>query len=171
MRFVKGLPVLGAALLFGAQSLSAQSCTTTPSCGVSNTASATVGIVAQLTLNTTTTDLGTPTQADYLAGHKDAAGPTATVLANTAWHVAVAGNTGTFSCTGSGCRATKPASDLLWGTVAGTYGNNAGASATLFNGNGTAGTNQQTFFRTNWNLVTDTPGTYTLVVNYTLSEP
>jgi hypothetical protein len=171
MRFLKAVPVVGAALLFGAQSLSAQSCNVAPSCAVSNTASATVNIVAQLTLNTTTTDLGTPTQADYIAGHKDAAGPTATVLANTAWHVAVVGNTGTFSCTGAGCRATKPASDLLWGTVSGTYPNTALASATLFSGTGTAGSNQQTFFRTNWNLVNDTPGTYSLVVNYTLSEP
>lgn len=171
MRFVKAVPVLSAALLFSAISASAQVCTTTPSCGVSNTTSATVGIVAQLTLSSTTTDLGTPTQADYIAGHKDVPGPTATVLANTAWHVAVVGNTGTFSCTGAGCRATKPASDLLWGTVSGTYGNNAGAGATLFSGAGTTGSNQQSFFRTNWNLVTDTPGTYTLFVNYTLSEP
>ena len=169
MRFLKAVPVVGAALLFSASSLSAQ-CTANP-CTQTNTASATVGIIAQLSLNTSTTDLGTPTQADYTAGHKDAAGPTATVLANTAWHVAVQGNTPTFTCTGAGCRTGKPAGDLLWGIVSGTYGNNAGASATLFSGAGTAGSNQQTFFRTNWNLVTDTPGTYTLVVNYTLSEP
>ena len=173
MRFTKVVPMFGAALLLGASSLTAQSgtCTVTPSCTVTNTTSATVNTVARLTLDNTATDLGTPAEADYIAGHKDAAGPTATVLSNTAWHVAVVGNTGTFSCTGTGCRATKPASDLLWGTVAGTYPNNASASATLFNGSGTASTSQQSFYRTNWDFTTDTPGVYTLVVNYTLSEP
>lgn len=172
MRFIKAVPVLGAALLLGATSLEAQgTCTTTPSCTVTNTASATVNTVARLTLDANTTDLGTPVEADYLAGFKDAAGPTATVLSNTDWHVSVVGNTGTFSCTGTGCRSAKPAGDLLWGTVSGTYGHNAGAAATLFSGSGTAGSSQQAFYRTNWDFTTDTPGVYTLVINYTLSEP
>jgi hypothetical protein len=166
------VPFLGAALAFGATSLSAQgTCTTTPSCTVTNTASATVNTVARLTLDANTTDLGTPAEADFTAGHKDAAGPTATVLSNTGWTVSVVGNTSLFGSTGAGARANKPASDLLWGTTVGTYGNNAGTAGTLFNGAGTAGSSQQAFYRTNWSFSLDTPGTYTLVVNYTLSEP
>ncbi len=172
MRFYVLAPAIGAALLVGASSLTAQgTCTTTPACTVTNTASATVITVARLTLSANNTDLGTPTEADYIAGHKDAAGPVATVEANTAWHVAVVGNTGTFSCGGTGCWATKPASDLLWGTVAGTYGNTTATSATLFSGSGTASSTQQSFYETKWSFVNDTPGTYTMVVNYTLSEP
>ena len=171
MKFLKAVPVLGATVLICVSNLSAQTCNTTPACTVTNTASATVTIVARLTLNVAATDLGTPVQADFTTGSKDAVGPIATVLANTAWRVSVVGNTGTFSCTGTGCRAAKPASDLLWGTVAGTYGNNAGASATLVSGTGTAGTVQPSFYRTNWALAADTPGVYTLVLNYTLSEP
>jgi hypothetical protein len=172
MRFYVLASAVGAAVLLGASSLTAQgTCTTTPSCTVTNTTSATVNTVARLTLDANNTDLGTPVEADFLAGFRDAAGPTATVLSNTAWHVAVVGNTGTFSCTGAGCRATKPASDLNWGTVSGTYPNNASASATLFSGVGTASSSQQSFYRTDWAFTLDTPGVYTLVVNYTLSEP
>ncbi|HEY3935144.1 MAG TPA: hypothetical protein VGL65_11080 [Gemmatimonadales bacterium] len=172
MRFTKVVPFLGAALAFGATSLSAQgTCTVVTSCTVTNTASATVNNIARLTLDMNSTDLGTPTETDFLAGYRDAAGPTATVLSNAPWHVSVVGNTPDFSAVGTGSRANKPAADLLWGTVSGTYGNNAGAPATLFSGNGTAGSSQAAFYRTNWNLTLDTPGTYTLVVNYTLSEP
>ena len=169
--FKMAAPVLGAAVLFSAPNLNAQTCAVTPACTVTNTASATVNTVARLTLNVIATDLGTPLEVDYVAGHKDVVGPIVTVLANAAWHVAVVGNTATFGCTGTGCRAAKPASDLLWGTVAGTYGANSGASATLAAGSGTAGTVQPSFYRTNWALGTDTPGVYTLVLNYTLSEP
>lgn len=172
MRFLTVVPVVGAALLFGASSLSAQgTCTITPSCTVTNTASVTVNTVAQLTLDANNTDLGTPAQADYLAGHKDVNGPKATVISNAPWHVSVVGVTALFANVGAGSRANKPASDLLWGTVAGTFGNNVGASATLFSGNGTAGSSQQTYYRTNWNPALDTPGVYTLVINFTLSEP
>ncbi|HEV2644167.1 MAG TPA: hypothetical protein VGT98_15750 [Candidatus Elarobacter sp.] len=160
---------VGVVSLLATAPLSAQTCNTNP-CTVAVTASATVNTALQLTLSATTTDLGTPSVADYNTGYKDAAGPTATVKSNTPWTLNVVGNTATFSGSG-GARANKPAADLLWGKVAGTYANNMSAVAALNSGNGTLSSAQQIFFRTNWDYATDTPGTYSLVVNFTLSAP
>ena len=161
-----------AALLVGLTSTAkAQTCTGNP-CTVQVTASATVNDVLRLTLSSTTANLGTPTEADYDAGYLDAAGPTASVKANRPWHVDVVGAAGVFSYVGSLTNPNKPSSSLLWGTTAGTYGNNMGASAALMSGaNGTGNASQAIFFRTQWAYASDVPGTYSLVVNFTLAAP
>lgn len=168
----------GAALIVGASSLSAQlACNTTPCgpTGATNNVTVSVTDVVRLSVSTSTTDLGSPTQADYTAGHKDVAGPTLTVLANHPWNVAIVGIVGgNFTCTPvASCRTTKPAADLLWGTVNGTYGHNAGANTNVFGTSqpATGGTTQSIFYRTNWAMALDRPGTYTLVVSFTLSAP
>jgi hypothetical protein len=158
---------------FGPLSAAAQTCTTNP-CTVGVTASSTVADVMQLTLSSTTTDLGSPTATEYGAGHMDASGPTSTVKSNRPWRVTVVGNAANFSYSApaaSGLTNTKSAADLKWGTTAGTYGSNMGSAAQLSSGNGTAGASQQIFFRTQWAWATDVPGTYSLVVNFTLSGP
>lgn len=162
-----------AAVLLGVSSLeaSAQSCTGNP-CTVQVTASATAPDILRLTLSATTAALGNPTETDYDAGYLDAAGPTATVKSNRPWHVDVVGAAGVFSYAGPLTNPNKPASSLLWGTTAGTYGNNMGASAALMSGaNGTGNAAQAIFFRTNWSYATDVAGTYSLVVNFTLAAP
>jgi hypothetical protein len=147
------------------------SCTGNP-CTVQVTASATVNDVLKLTLSGTTTGLGTPTEADYDAGFMDVAGPTASVKANRPWHVDVAGAAATFTYTGALANPNKPASSLQWGTAAGTYANNMGASAALFSGtNGTGNASQAIFFRTLWAWASDVPGSYSLVINFTLAAP
>jgi hypothetical protein len=137
------------------------------------TASATVNDVVQLTLSGTTLDLGTPTAADFTVGFKDVAGPTATVKSNRPWHVdVVANNAVKFTYVGALTDPNKASSDLHWGTIAGTYGNDAGTSSVLKSGaTGTNGTSQQIFFRTMWAWAADVPGTYSLVVNFTLAAP
>lgn len=147
------------------------SCTGNP-CTVQVTASATVNDVLKLTLSGTTTALGTPSEADYDAGYKDVAGPTASVKANRPWHVDIAGAGATFSYVGSLANPNKPSSDLQWGTSAGTYANNMGASAVLLSGaNGTGNASQAIFFRTMWAWASDVPGSYSLVINFTLAAP
>lgn len=173
-----------AAASLAARPLQAQTCNTdgtatvgaaTTICTVAVAASATVHDVMRLTLGSAAQDLGTPLEADYIAGFKDVAGTTATVKSNRPWKVTVvAAGAFTYGANGSGLtRATpKPASDLLWGTVSGTYGNNVGTSAQLDAGNGTSGgTPKQIFFRTNWGWATDIPGTYAVTLNFTLSTP
>jgi hypothetical protein len=152
----------------------AQAAAATNICTVTHTASATVNDVMRLTLSTGTTDLGTPLEADYTAGFKNATGPTATVKSNRSWKVTVVGNASNFSYTGNLTNPNKPASDLLWGTTAGTYGSNMGTSAQLASGTtGTAGATPQAqiFFQTKYNWATDVPGSYSLVVNFTLATP
>jgi hypothetical protein len=127
----------------------------------------------RLTLSSATTDLGTPTEADYDAGFKEAAGPTATVKSNRPWHVDVVGNNTTkFTYSGPNTDPNKAASDLQWGTVSGTYTHNMAASAVLKTGaTGTSGASQQIFFRTAWSWATDVAGSYSLVLNFTLAAP
>lgn len=178
MRFYALASAVGAAALFSASSLAAQgTCTTTPSCTVTNTASATVNTVARLTLDANTTDLGTPVEADFTAGFKDAVGPVATVISNAPWTVTVyRANSNSQYFASTSTYVTKPTSDLQWDVVAGGTTHNAGTSAALVfasnpTGAPTPTSSQATFYRTNWSFALDTPGTYTLVVNYTLSEP
>jgi len=161
-----------AALLVGLTSTAkAQTCTGNP-CTVQVTASATVNDILRLTLSSTTANLGSPTEADYDAGFLDAAGPTASVKSNRPWHVDVVGAAGVFSYVGSLTNPNKPASALQWGTSAGTYGNNMGASSQLMSGaTGTGNASQAIFFRTLWSWATDVSGSYSLVVNFTLAAP
>ena len=165
------LPIVGVLLLVATQSLAAQtSCTGNP-CNVTTTATLTVNDLLKLTLSSTATDLGTPVEADFDAGFKTSSGPTATVKANRPWHVAVVGTTAAFGYTGSLIDPVKSASDLKWGTVAGTYGSDASASATLSSGNGTSGSSQQIFYKTLLSFANDRTGSYALDVKFTLSAP
>lgn len=125
-----------------------------------------VNTVARMTLSSVATALGNPAAADFVTGYKDATGPTVTVKANRAWQVSLSSATATFSF------ASKPASDLLWGTNGSSYPNNGGAGATAFSGGAQASTLAGTvYFRTNWFFASNPPGTYNLTVNYTLSSP
>ena len=177
MRFARPAVAASALAMFGAvmlgtTPLAAQTCSSNP-CTVAVTTSASVVDVVQLTLSSTTHDLGTPTVADYTAGYKETAGPTATVQSNRPWHVdVVAANVTKFAYSGSLTDPNKAASDLKWGTASGTYPNSANASAVLKTGaTGTASATQQIFFRTLWSWTTDVPGTYSLIVNFTLAAP
>lgn len=165
--------VAAAAMLITCSSfLRAQATCTGNPCSVQLNASATVNDVLRLTLSSATTALGTPTEADYDAGYKDVAGPTATVKSNRPWHVDVSGGAAAFSYTGSLTNPNKPASDLLWGTASGTYGNNMGSSSVLVSGaSGTGNGSQGIFFRTLWSWASDVPGSYGLVINFTLAAP
>lgn len=165
--------VLAALLLWRAPLLAQGPSCTTNGCTITNTASATVGDILKLSLNTATpTDLGTPVTADFDAGYMDASGPTATVKANRPWSVAVVGAAANFTYAGALTDPNKPATDLQWGTAAGTYGHDMESSAVLFSGaTGTSSASQQVFYRTAFAYDKDVPGTYSLVVNFTLSAP
>jgi hypothetical protein len=161
-----------ATLVAGPSAAAAQATCTGNPCSVQLTASATVNDVLRLTLSGASTSLGTPTETDYDAGYKDVAGPTASVKSNRPWHVDISGAAATFTYAGSLANPNKPASDLLWGTSAGTYGNTMAGSAVLLNGaTGTGSASQAMFFRTMWSWTSDVPGSYSLVINVTLAAP
>lgn len=137
-----------------------------PTCLVSNTVSVTVPSVARLSIDNTSTPLTAPLAAQFLPGGVGVAdaGPTLTVAANVAWTV-------TASATGlwSGGSGNKPASDL-------TISNDAGATYHAFpfainTGTPTSSAAKAVKYHTNYSFTIDTPGTYTLVVDYTLTSP
>jgi hypothetical protein len=115
-------------------------------------------------------------------------GLTLTVRSNRKWKVTLSSAANfTFANTGSNTFANpaKPASDVSWGTTttpfssSGTLGLTGGSVP--FTGTGLSGAptsynpigaaTATVFFRPTWSYVRDVPGTYTLVVNLTLSTP
>jgi len=90
-------------------------------------------------------------------------GPTITVSSNSQYSLA-----SSSAASWSGGSGNKPASDLLIKVNAGTY-NAIGAMP-----GGAAATNSDVFnlsYKTRYTWTIDTPGTYTLTVNYTLTAP
>jgi hypothetical protein len=145
-------------------------------CTVNTSASLVIGDVLSLTLSSTTTALSPPAGADYDAGFVANTGPTATVRANRPWRLEISTATATWSAAntqpGVNARANKPASDLLRATAAGgPFIALSTTPATVASGGATAGTATSFFFRTTYAWAVDTPGTYALVVTFTLLAP
>lgn len=162
---------IGAVALLASAPLAAQTSCTGSGCSVNHNVHATVNDVLSLSLDNAATDLGTPTAAQYGAGNGVATnGPTATVVANRPYTVTLVGPAN-FTYSGSYGPVSKPSSDLTWGTVAGTYGNDMSTSATVMSGTPTAGDTQQIFFNTLWDITRDTPGDYSMDVTFTLTAP
>jgi hypothetical protein len=156
--------------------VAAQSCSANP-CSVNNTVTATVGTILKLTLSSTATAL-TPVVADYDLGHLDTpAALTASVKSNRAWNLSVAAATANWGASG-GAWASKPAGDLYWTTDGISYFQLSTVAANVFGslqsgvGGGANGPVVATFgYRSLWSYVNDTPGTYTMVVVYTVTAP
>ena len=176
------MPALLLALLSGlvARPLSAQlSCSFTNStpCSLTLNVSLTPTDVLRLTVSTTSSNLGTPVESDYTAGFLAANGPSVTVKANRAFHVALKAGGATFGYTPVGglTNPNKPASDLKWGlTAGGSFTGLTTSDVTAFSGSAsptTAGTVQAMFYRTSLAYGTDKPGSYSLSVIFTLSAP
>ena len=135
-----------------------------------------VNDILRLTLDRTSVPLGTPTAADFAAGYRDVSGAavTARVKANRAFRLQVSGATPSFSYAGSAPNPAKPASDLRWATspaALATTTSNMGTPGTLLNQGATANAQRSLYLRTLWDFVGDVPGTYSLVVSFTLSAP
>ena len=142
------------------------------SCAVNTSTSITIPKVLQLTLSTISQTLAAPAEADFDAGHKDAAGPIATVRANAAWNLKINAVTATWTAVGAGARANKPSTDLQWSTVSGSgYAGLTTTATAVTAGTATAATNVSIFYRVLYGWTVDTPGTYSLVVVFTLTTP
>jgi hypothetical protein len=173
-----------AALLLSGPLLHAQVCSdsrTTPG-SVQCTIDVTLqtNVILKLTVNTVNAALGTPVEADYVAGFKDVSGAvaSATVKSNRAFQLQVLASTTNFGFTNTAghsfANPNKPASDMLWATTqAGlsTTTKNMGTQSSLIAQGGTSGVSQSIFVRTNWSFIRDVPGNYSLTVNFTVSAP
>ena len=135
-------------------------------CKVTNTVSATVGFAARLMLNNTSTTLTAPTAANFgtSAGVTNANALTIAVSSNVEYTLTASAATTNFS----GGSGNKPATDLKISVDGGSFGS-IGQIGT--EGAATASTVYTIGYNTIYNWLIDTPGTYTLAINYTLTSP
>jgi hypothetical protein len=144
-------------------------------CARTHDVTTTVNDILQLTLNSSSTNLGNPTIANYgpLATYASAAtplpasaGPNVKIVANRAYELSIAATTATFGPSG----VNKPSTDVEWTKVGGTYaGLSTGAAQVLASTQGTADTNTDLSFRSRWAFERDVPGAYTLTLQLTLA--
>ncbi len=145
-------------------------------CTANTSALLVIGDVLSLTLSATTTPLTPPSAVDYDAGFVANTGPMATVRGNRAWRLQISAATATWTAVntepGVSARANKPAGDLLRATaVGGPFTALSTTPATVVSGGASVGTATNFFFRTTYAWAVDTPGTYSLVVTFTLLAP
>ena len=129
--------------------------------------------VLKLSVGASSVALGTPTDADYLAGYRDVGAVSVTVSANRPVVVQIGGQAGTFGYSGAMTNPAKPASDLLWATSAAglTSTTNHLGSLLTFVSQSAGSTVTPLHLRTRWSYATDVPGTYSLGITFTLAAP
>ncbi len=170
---------LGLLGVLGTGTAIAQTCTAAipaGTCTASTSTTLTTGTLLGLTLSGTATALTAPTTAAYDAGFVADNGPTTTVKANRSWTLRIAAGAATWTATntqpGVAARANKPAADLQWSTAAGgPFAGATVAGATAATGSATATTTRSFYLRTLYDWTLDTPGTYALVLVFTLTAP
>ncbi len=166
---MKKLVTLAAGLALAAgisTAAQAQSCTTA-GCTVTNTVSATAPTIPRLTLSSTTTTLTNPVESDFDGAAVQDAGPTVTLKSNTSAHAQIS-TSATWTGTGNNSKSIGDLTYQLGGTgpftaVTGTATDIIAAS--------TGNRNTSVTWGTLWHSATDTPGTYSLAVTFTLASP
>jgi hypothetical protein len=153
-------------LLAAVSRAAAAQCNGVSSCTVTVVASATINAVARLSITSATTSLVAPKAGDFgTSAGVTSAGPTITVSSNTGYTLTAAPSVSTWTGPSG---VNKPASDLKM---------KVGPGATVSLGqvgtssSGTASTTYAISYNTVYNWTTDKPGSYSLVVNYTLTAP
>jgi hypothetical protein len=129
--------------------------------------------ILRLSLASPGIPLGAPTDADYQAGFRDTGPVDVVVKGNYPFTVQLGGMASSFTYAGSFPNPNKPATDLRWALSAGALAsttNHMGTTATLITSNG-IGATLPLYLRTLWNFPTDVPGTYSLLISFTLSPP
>lgn len=138
------------------------------------TQSATITITraVRLSLANSGVALELPTPADFDAGFGQTVGPALTIKANTGWNIAIRSLQASWSATGPDARAGKPRSDLQWGiSPAGPFTDVTATDVTMQTGAATAGTFTTLYWRVKYSWLLDTPGSYTLPLQLTLTAP
>jgi hypothetical protein len=142
-----------------------QTCDGGATCTLNVSATASINSVARLSITTTTTTLTTPATTDFgTTAGVNSVGPTITVKANAGYTLTASAASGTWT----GGSNSKPAADLKMTVNGGTLtalGQVAQTTAP------TSGTSYAIGYNTIYNWVVDKPGSYSLVVKYTLTAP
>ncbi|HVT39053.1 MAG TPA: hypothetical protein VHE78_08405 [Gemmatimonadaceae bacterium] len=143
-----------------------------PSCSPAGVqVTTTVQRIVFLSITPASFTLTAPTNADFVASGTttkvDLGAHVATVRANAAWTLTIQG----AAWTGTGNNA-KAVADLEYTKNGGTsYTTTTTSAVSLTTGAASGGTTVTVGYRTTWTLATDSPGTYTMPLTYTLSSP
>lgn len=141
-------------------------------CTLNVASSLTIPTVIRLSIDDTTTSLTTPTEANFNSGSSSSTGPSITIQSNSPWTLYIRAGAATWTGVGAGARANKPAGDLGWNTTGGaSYTAMTTIDAVVTSGTRTASNITQIYYQVNWSWPLDTPGTYSLVVQDTVTSP
>jgi hypothetical protein len=155
-----------AAVLAAVPATAQQPC---PTCTQAVTLNVQVPTILRLVVDAPTTVVAAATEAGYDRGYEVTAGPTATVKSNVPWRLDISATQETWTPTGAGARADKPATDLSWSALSdGKYtpmGTTPAVAATGRPGR----TAVPLTYRTKFSYEQDSPGSYQIVVKLTLA--
>jgi hypothetical protein len=158
------------------QANGADSCTTQSN--NTNSISLTITRATRLELSATNIALTNATAGAFDSTFGTTAGLTLTVKSNQGWTVTTRATTGVWVDTplggsGSTPRPDKPASDLLWSTGPSGPFTPYSTSDTQVDvgGSATAGTAIPLTFRVLYSWTLDTPGVYTIPIQFTITAP
>ena len=143
----------------------AQTCTTA-GCTVTHTVSATAPTILKLTLSSVTTTLTNPVEADFDGAAIQDNGPTVTLKSNTSAHAQISATA--WTGTGNNSKSVGDLTYQLGGAGAFTA---VTSTATDIIAAGTGNRNTSVKWGTLWHSASDTPGTYSLAVTFTLASP
>lgn len=151
---------------------------TSGSCTVGGTSSTysinlTITRAVRVALSGSSIALDPPVSDDFDAGFGQTVGPTLTVTSNSAWSISARVTQAQWTASPAPARANKPAADLRWSRFAGgLFADFTTANVTVENGAvATAGTVIPLYFRVRYDWLLDTPGDYSIPVQFTITAP
>lgn len=172
--------VLICASAAGAEMVRAQgTCTETAdgtcTIGNNNTYAITITITqaVRLQMSSAAIALNAPSALDFDATFGQTTGPTLTMRSNTSWSISIRTTQSLWTASPPPARPNKPAADLQWATASGgPFTDFTLTNATLATGaTATAGTLIPLFFRVRYAWLLDTPGSYSIPVQLTVTAP
>lgn len=132
----------------------------------------TVTTVVRVQIPSATLALGTATAAEFNAGFGTPILAPVNIRANLSWTLTLRSTAATWTGVGVQARANKPVGDLQWGTaVAGPFTDLTTANATIGTGAATGGAAVNLYLRTRYTWTLDTPGSYSLPLQLTITAP
>lgn len=133
----------------------------------------TISRAVRVALSSSSIALDAPVSDDFDAGFGQTVGPTLTVRSNSAWSVSARVTQVQWTASPAPARANKPASDLQWSRFAsGPFTDFTTSNVTVENGAiATAGTVVPLYFRVRYDWLLDTPGDYSIPVQFTITAP
>lgn len=132
----------------------------------------TITSVVRLSLPNSAISLGTATPAEFTAGFGTPVEIPLSIRANTGWAISIAALSPVWSASPVAAWQTKPVSDLSWGaSPVGPFADMSVTPATIQSGGATANTLIPLYLRSRYGWATDSPGSYSLPLQITITAP